>query len=172
MITGRVIGADVVKSTLIAIPPRVREQMVISVQQAAMHVLRRAKSHYLTGAALKVQTGNLRRSVAVDGPSSSGNEITATVGTNSVYGRFWELGFSGSVSVKGHVRKMASRSQYLAFGKRKGKLDAQGIGFVRAHSRNVQSAPRPFLAPALADSREVIRKTILRGIATALAGGR
>ena len=171
MIKGTVVGADVVQMNLLGGTARVRAQMMQSVRTAALIVLRRAKAHYLTGAALKVQTGNLRRSVAVDGPENKGNEITATVGTNSVYGRFWERGFAGEVSVRGHVRKMKGRSQFVALGKTKGRLDAQGVGFVRQHQRKVNQRPRPFLAPALADSRSAIRTTILRGLTQALQGG-
>ena len=52
-----------------------------------------------------------------------------------------------------------------------GRLDAQGVGFVRQHQRKVNQRPRPFLAPALADSRSAIRTTILRGLTQALQGG-
>lgn len=39
-----------------------------------------------------VDTGNLRRSIKVDGPMVSGSGVSATVGTNVHYAAFVELG--------------------------------------------------------------------------------
>ena len=180
MITGTVIGSEIVVANFHGASARVREAMKTSVGVAAAIVRRRARDHYLNGAALHVRSGNLGRSVVIDGPQVSGNEITATVGTNSVYGKFWERGFSGEVKVRGHIRKVKTRDttgivKIRALKTRtniKWGTTSEGVGFVKAHKYQLNVQPRPFLAPALADSREAVRLTIHQGLTRAFAGGR
>ena len=72
------------------------KRIAAGLSDSAELVLRRAKSHYLTGAALHVQTGRLRSSVAkrpTTGAKKVGKSFEVDVGTNVWYGRAWELGY-------------------------------------------------------------------------------
>ena len=73
------------------------DEVASALSDAAELVLTRAKTHYLTGAALRVQTGRLRSSVSKDpatGAYRAGNVMFVKVGTNVHYGRAWEFGFT------------------------------------------------------------------------------
>lgn len=70
-------------------------------------------------------TGNLARSIGFKVEDSF-----AEVGTNISYGAYHEFGFRGVANVRGHMRRGHQ---------------------VRAHTRNVNYAGRPYLRPALDD---------------------
>lgn len=85
--------------------PRARRLAIVqALNQGAEIVIGRAKSHYLTGAALKVQTGRLRSSVTKSPVRQAGSIYFIHVGTKVHYGRYWEEGFT----IHGH-RQAARR---------------------------------------------------------------
>lgn len=65
-----------------------------ALSDTAEFVLTTTKVVYLTGKALRVQTGRLRSSVTKSRVIQVGHEMYINVGSNVVYGRFWELGFT------------------------------------------------------------------------------
>lgn len=120
------------------------------------------KESKLTGQVLHVRSGTLRRSVnrrVEETPTS----IVATVGTNVKYGKVHEYGFSGVVSIPGHVRKVATQS--VKVGR---KQIAQGIAFVRAHTRKLNLPQRSFLRSTLLEQsgeiRDELRATVLAAV--------
>jgi len=128
-----------------------------ALSDAAELALGRAKAHYLTGAALKVQTGRLRSSVTKSPPTGAirqGNDYLVQVGTNVEYGRFWEYGYHGKVQVKMHERIMKK-----AFGR---DLKTPKRVTVSAHTRHVDQDPRPWLAPAFRDEKSNIRRILAK----------
>lgn len=179
MITGKIVGAETVNAMLMGATPRIREEMVKVVKASGVELMLRVKDKYLHGPKpqhLGVKTGNLTRSIAMKGPEvTSQGDVTGIVGTNVSYGRFWELGFHGDISVRAHVRKVKARSTFARVAKpgtKRGwgrEKTSEGIGYVRAHTReNVNIAPRPFLVPALRDTRAAMRANIMKGLAQAL----
>ena len=78
------------------------------------------------------------------------NTITSSVGTNVEYGRFWELGFSGTEQVKQSIRTSKLGKEFT----------------VKAHERILDVKARPFLQPALDD----MKPAIVRDLATAARG--
>ena len=153
MITGQVLGAGKVVADLNAVASGAPERVFRTVQSLGLELLAKVKGDKLTGQVLKVQTGRLRRSVN-EKTTVSGAAVTSTVGTNVVYGRFWELGFSGDVNVRAHVRKTAKGAQAM----------------VRAHQRRVNQPARPFLKPALEEMRARVLQQLTQA-AKAVASG-
>ena len=135
MIRAQVLGVEAVVADLKAKHDGSAEKLRRAVQRLGLELLRKVKMDFLTGQALKVRTGRLRRSIN-ESTENNGRSITSTVGTNVSYARFWELGFSGSENVRAHSRRIGQSG-----------IVAQ----VRAHSRTVNQAARPFLRPALAE---------------------
>lgn len=134
-IKAEVLGAERVSLNFNGAADRLPAVMRGTVQELGLELLEKVKAQKLTGQVLRVKTGRLRRSISM---KMSGNAYfsTASVGTNVVYGRFWELGFNGTESVRAHTRH-TSKADVL----------------VRAHTRRVNLAARPFLQPALAEMR-------------------
>lgn len=99
----------------------------------------------------KKDTGRLFRSMT-EVTAAEGREVVTRVGTNVEYARALEFGFSGVQSVRAHQRKS-----------RGGKTHT-----VSAHTRQVDTAARPFLRPALARAKETIARVVIQ----ALRGGR
>jgi len=123
-------------------------------KKAMIRVEARARSPYLTGRSLNVRTGHLRRSI-VSGAQIDGDTVTGHVGTNVSYGRFWELGYHGPMSVRSHLRQIRQ-----AFGR---PIDPRRVR-VRAHIRQVHQDPRPFLRPAIEDTLDKTIDTLARSI--------
>ena len=122
-------------------------------------VVRRAQSYYLTGAALKVQTGRLRSSVGRlptgNRPYEDRGAYWVLVGTNVWYGKFWELGYKGTVSVKRHTRKISQ-----AFGHP--ISDGSKIITVRKHQRRLDIKPRKWLEPSIEDNISKIESLLTK----------
>ena len=149
MITLEVLGVDEVRERFIGAGERIRAELRETVQTLGIQLQGKVKADYLSGGALGVVTGRLRRSVT-ERTEASGDSVTSTVGTNLSYGRFWELGFQGVEEVREHVRRTHG-----------------SVATVRAHERHVNQAPRPFLHPALDDMRAQISAELLAAAARA-----
>lgn len=129
--------------------------------QKGMQIVRETvKDPYLTGKALNVDTGTLRRSITYKTEKVGTSMVKASVGTNVIYGRIHELGFSGPVSVERHARY-----QYLVYGK---KMKTPRMVAVEQHTRNMKMPARPFLRPALEehidDIEELIRDAVIASV--------
>ena len=150
MIEGRVIGAESVIAGLGMASEESRKRVRSAVQRLGLELLRKIKEDFLSGRALGVRTGRLRRSIN-ESTSESGTEITSSVGTVVGYGRVWELGFTGSQAVKSFSRT--------------GRTGV--VQQVKAFSRKVNIVARPFLRPALAEMAPRVRTKlaeVLRGL--------
>lgn len=119
------------------------------------------KENKLSGQVLKVKTGRLRRSInqRVDNDANEGP--VGTVGTNVSYARPHELGFSGDVQIRQHLRKIKE-----AWGK---PLEEPIEIVVRAHTRRVDLPARSFLASALADIQPEVKPAIIEAVEAANA---
>jgi len=145
VLSGQVVGAESVALKLRGESAALRARIGKTVQELGLETLRVVKSLYLSGAALGVRTGRLRRSIN-EVYQESGDSLSSTVGTNVEYARFWELGFSGTESVRQHLRRAPSGVESL----------------VRAHERRVSVEARPFLQPALDDMGPRIHSALAR----------
>ena len=126
-----------------------------------------AQVNYMSGprpSVLDVVTGRFRQSIVTE-VEVDNNEITGRIGSNLPYAAYHEFGFHGVENVSAHSRvtelavhkgkagagvfivqrgtKKLSRSQKTGFA---------GVTFVKAHSRKVDYAGRPYLRPALEDT--------------------
>ena len=101
------------------------------------------------GQALGVVTGRLKRSITHKVTETSGG-VEGIVGTNVSYGRVHEYGFSGTVTVREHLRR--SRS---------------GSHSVSAHSRAVNLPERSFLRSSLRENRALIESTLRKAVEVA-----
>ncbi len=181
-IAARITGTPAVVHRLgTTIPIDARARLRATLSSLGFRLQRLVQEEKLSGQVLKVQSGRLRRSINMrltETPTS----VTASVGTAVVYGRFWELGFHGTEQVRSYVRHVSGRDvRRLMLGTTAsgharitagGSLStrrtvAQGVGYVRAHSRVVNQAPRSFLKSALTELSTDIRATLaeaMRGL--------
>jgi hypothetical protein len=74
----------------------------------------------------------------------------ATIGTNLGYIRAHEIGFIGSVPVRGHMRQIEGRLRFSAFAKRKRRMASRSVP-VRGHSRNVNIPGRHMIEWGIKD---------------------
>src|SRR6266702_3268297 len=137
-LTAEVVGVESVRASLGDLPDQVRARVRVQVRRLGLELLRKVKSEKLSGQVLKVRTGLLRRSIN-EQTTEQGDRIESAVGTNVVYGRFWELGFRGLEQVKAHTHTLHGV-----------------VAQVRAYSRRVNQGPRPFLRPALDEMRDQV----------------
>ena len=144
MIGGRVLGDDKAVSVLLNLPRNAAVEMRATVGRNALRLRRLVMDGKLSGQVLKVRTGNLRRSIDSALFEQAG-AVVGKVSTNVKYGRAHEYGFSGTVSVRGHLRQVKQ-----AWGR---TLTTPTVAHVRAHARNVRLPERSFLRSALADLR-------------------
>ena len=176
MIVGRIVGSELVQRKLVQIGVDRQKRVRMTVNALGATLLRKVKEEYLSGGALNVQSGRLRRSVNVAN-TEDGNTFSSTVGTNVAYARFWEKGFHGTEQVAEYTRRnsaqiqdayslrrlksgmMGPRQRYLS-----SKHKGEGTITVRAHERKVNQDARPFLTPALADMKDEIRARLASAI--------
>lgn len=85
---------------------------------------------------LGVVTNRLRSSASRTPVRISGSRLTSSIGSNVVYARAHEFGFSGRVNVSSHQRKVP----VFVFGRR--ARNAGESYTVRAHARNVKITAR------------------------------
>jgi len=142
--------SDKSKKLIRKMPEAVRPALFSGMKEAMRLVERRVKSPYLSGKALRRRTGRLRNSVFPQ-VKIQGDKVLGTIGTNVLYGRFWELGFVGGVQVRAHERLIAQ-----AFGK---SIAPRRIR-VRAHSRQIDQEARPFLRPAMEDELSAVTRLL------------
>lgn len=139
----------------------------------AIEAQRKVKDEKLAGQVLKVHSGRLRRSINVRTIEDAGM-VGASTGTNVIYGRYWELGFTGVQSVRGFTREKASNNVNQVVRGPGGKLKrmrvASGVTFVGAHTREVNQPARPFLSAVLGEMRDQARADLILAARTVLEG--
>lgn len=141
-VRGEIKGDREVVADLRRFDAAARGEIQKGIGRIALKLLTRVKAQKLTGQALNVRTGRLRRSIT-QRIEASADEISGIVGTNVDYAPVHEYGFKGTVSVKQHLRLVKE-----AFGR---PLKSPVWSTVRAHSANVNMPERSFLRSALAD---------------------
>jgi len=134
-------------------PERLTSAMQTTVQRLSIRVQAAVKNK-LSGGVLHVRTGTLRRSINRE-VNSTPTRVVATVGTNVKYAAVHEFGFNGDVTVRSHVRKVASRS--IGAGK---KQTVQGIGFVREHTRHMVIPERSYLRSTVREFQPQIKSEL------------
>lgn len=149
---GAIVGAGNIVRDWTQRGQKARNNVKTAMGRLALRLTRKVKQDKLSGQVLKNRTGRLRRSINQRVSESSG-EIKAVVGTNVEYGRTHELGFSGQMSVKEHMRKIR-----MAWGK---AIKPKSV-MVRAHTRNVKIPERSFLRSALAEFGPEINRDLER----------
>ena len=157
MIKAEIIGADKVLANMAGIFPRVRAAAKRSITRSLLELVAEVKSNKLSGQVLRNRTGRLRRSIHSSGVKDSGSEISGVVGTNVEYAAAHEYGFTGTVTVKAHMRitkasmkaamgfKGLKKSERLTYARSSGA----GGATVKSHSRKVNIPERSFLRSAL-----------------------
>lgn len=147
------IRAEELLARLTAAPDRLRDSMWRVMQRLSIEAQAIVKQK-LSGPVLHNRTGTLRRSINRL-VTNDVNGIVARIGTNVRYAAVHEYGFDGDVVVKGHVRKIASRS----VGKGKNQT-VQGIAFVSTYTRHMTMPERSFLRSTIIEMQPKIRADI------------
>lgn len=122
-----------------------------SISRLVLLLQRRVKMDKLSGQVLKVRTGRLRRSINTRMEGLNTQSVAGYVGTNVVYARAHEYGFTGQVNVK-----QSLRMQTKAWGKDITPVQVT----VRAHPRNVSLPERSFLRSALEGMEAEIQREV------------
>lgn len=138
--SARVVGAESVIRRFESLQGDVRGRVGQSMGRMTLLLQNRVMRAKLSGQVLNVRTGTLRRSID-QAVYQEGAQIRGVVGTNVEYARVHEYGFSGTVTVKEHLRLIKK-----AFGK---DLKTPREVTVRTHSARVNLPERSFLRSAL-----------------------
>ncbi len=154
-VKAQVVGAETLVANLKDTAAGYGRRVPMTVHALGLDLLKLVKENYLSGQALGVRSGRLRRSVN-ERFTADASTFTSSVGTNVSYARFWELGFTGLEEVKEHMRMMTT-----AWGK---PVANPRQVLVRSHQRKVNQEPRSFLQPALADMKNEIRARLVGAI--------
>ena len=156
MIEAKVIGAESVQSQMVAISRRGQDRVRTAVRRQGLELLRLVKQK-LSDDVLHVRSGRLRRSIN-EQDQDDGTTFQASVGTNVVYGRAWELGFTRPARI-------------LQATKAKAIFWPGAAHPVRSVSQPAKTfAPRSFLASSLQARKVEIRIALLDAIKGAADG--
>jgi phage gpG-like protein len=162
MITGEVIGGEVLAKKLLRIGPITRDRLATVILRLTIKLQGIVKQDKLSGQVLRAPTGTLRRSITQK-VIKTDSSIVGIVGTNVPYARPHEFGFKGNVTVQEHLRTIK-----VAWGReiRSGPIQIA----VRGHTRRVNMPERSFLRSALREMTPEIEKEMLSVITTTLRG--
>lgn len=162
-ITGAIKGDREVIADLRRFDAAARGEIQKGIGRIVLKLLVRVKANKLSGQALNVRTGRLRRSIT-QRVEASAEEISGIVGTNVEYAAAHEYGFKGVVTIKQHLRLVKQ-----AFGR---PLKFPVWSTVSTHSKNANIPERSFLRSALADMKGSgeIEAEIDASIASAIRG--
>jgi phage gpG-like protein len=163
MIDASLLGGEELAKKIEALAPDLQANLYTSIARLTMTLLRNVKADKLSGQALNVRTGRLRRSINQTMEGQGTDNVSGTVGTNVSYGRAHEFGFSGSVTVKASLRTIKQ-----AFGR---SITPMTIN-VAAHSRKVNIPERSFLRSALAELEPEINESVKDAILESFNGNR
>lgn len=139
------------------LPDLIRARLITALDSEAYRLQARVKEK-LSGEVLKNQTGRLRRSINVES-HDTGDTLVRTVGTNVRYARAHEYGFTGTVDVREHTRRITQ-----AFGRPIPPRDV----IVRAHTMKMNLPERSFLRSALRERAPSIRDAIVAAVKGAI----
>lgn len=132
MITAYVEGAGEVIAKLDSLSDRLAAELRTSIKSMTIQLQDNVKRDFLSGQALGVKSGRLKRSIHRE-LQSTGNTVSGVVSTNVPYGIGWETGWPD-----------ARPRQSLKSAKAKFDLSGSGDTF-----KNGTPKKRPFLVPAL-----------------------
>lgn len=137
-------------------PDRLHTALRREVDRLSLRVQSSVKDDKLTGQALHVRSGTLRRSInrkVEETPSS----IIATVGTNVAYAHAHEYGFDGQETVRAHTRRSVRQ---LAVKRRDRAGKSEGTIEVREFTRHVHIPERSFLRSTLREYTHEIQQSL------------
>lgn len=154
MIKVQVIGLERTKARLNRIPANIRQALLDTMNGIGMMLERKVKKEKLTGQVLRVRSGRLRSSVH-SSTTATGSNVTTTVGTNVIYAARHEYGFTGTETVRAHLRVIKE-----AFGKPISPTQVR----VGQFSRKVNAKERSFLRATLEENRSEIHKRIASAV--------
>lgn len=148
--------SEALLAQLLGTSDRLTVSMRTAVQRLSIIVQSAVKADKLTGQALHVRTGTLRRSInRVVTETERG--VYATVGTNVKYAAIHEYGFNGDQTVRAHTRRSALQMS----AKKKDRVGASaGLVNVRQFTRHMVMPERSFLRSTLAEHGTEIQQTL------------
>jgi phage gpG-like protein len=147
VIKGVIIGGPQLVDRLNRIVPVAKVEIQKSMGRLVLSLVRRIKQK-LSGEALNVRTGRLRRSVTSN-VSMDADAVRGIASTNVEYAAKHEYGFKGTETVKAHLRLIKK-----AFGKTLRFPVYQNVG---THTRQVNFPERSFMRTALTEMTPEIR---------------
>ncbi len=154
MITGEVIGAEMVSAKLRKVPMSVRQQLVIAVRDSGLFLANYIKQKKLSGQMLNVRSDKLRSSV-ISEFTDAGNEVYSLVGPGPVaYARIHEFG--GQTKAHEIVAKNGKMLHFVS-----GGLD---IFRKSVHHPGSKMPERSYLRSSLFETREQIARKIEEAI--------
>jgi phage gpG-like protein len=154
-ISAEITGSSQVVERIKSITGNVRTALQQQVQRLTIQLQIHVVRDKLQGQVLNVRTGRLQRSIS-QAVTSTETSVTGVVSTAVKYAAAHEYGFSGTVTVKEHLRTITQ-----AFGK---ELKSPVTSTVRAHDMKMNLPERSFLRSALADQRDQIIEGIQKAV--------
>ena len=157
MITGWILGDANLIAKLNYMPGGMQAALRKTVRRLALQLLSASKNK-LSDDVLHVRTGRLRRSVN-QRVEKDGHAVTGVVGSNVVYAKRQEYGFTGTESVRAHLRMVTK-----VFGK---SVMPHQVS-VRTFTRNINYPAHSFLRSALEEMRPQIEAEMAKALSEAM----
>ena len=149
MITGTIVGGDQAVQRIRAIGPQINNSLRVTIYRLTAQLSAKVKQDKLSGQALKVVTGRLRRSINMR-VDDSGNSIIGSVGTNVKYAAIHEYG--GVIPAHAVEPKSARALAFMWNGKMS--------FYKRVQIPAINMPQRSFLRSALGEMAPTIRQEI------------
>lgn len=146
--------------------------LAVAARRSLLLLVRHVTRQKLMGQVLRRRTGTLIRSItASPRVEVTPNVVRGTFGSHLGYAQAHEEGFTGTVSVRAHVRRVRARDVRARVEGRR-RIIARGIAVVRAHSRRVNLRPRYFLRATMKEKAADVQRRFARALRIATMTGR
>lgn len=147
-------------------------QMQLAVEHISEYRLRGQGPFPVSEHRLGVRSAKLWQSLRPSKAVISGDTVVATIGTNIRYAGAHEFGFSGTVTVGGHVRKRKVTREFLSkTGRAVRRRVRVADTIVGTHQRKMNIPERAPIRTGIEDCREQMQLGVSRAIIAHLKGG-
>lgn len=133
-----IVGAKEVAAKFAAMPAKIHQSLLATITSLALQVERHVKQDKLEGQVLQHITGKLQNSIHSETTDSADKIIGRIYSAGCNYAAIHEYGFSGSETVREHIRTHVFGREVAPFN-------------VPSFSRTMNMPERSFLRSALAD---------------------
>lgn len=167
-------NAQKILRELEAFPPEMLQAIAAALDQQNEGTIGSIRSRKLSRrgpTTLGVRSGRLWQSMSKANAQIAGNTVVSSIGSNVRYAGVHEFGFTGTVQVKAHRRRLIAFDRYERRGRGFVQVASGLPGQIRAHPRKMNIPARAYIRTTIDERSLAYTRAIGRAIVVAWEQG-